>query len=71
MERMVDAQPLKQRAFTEVAEPCMGLVFIISIMAAVFNMFVCVLDHFLFRFFFFFVVCNFFFFSLFKMNRFD
>lgn len=47
-ERKVDTQPLKQRAFTEVAEPCMGLVFIISIMAAVFNMFVCVLDHFLF-----------------------
>lgn len=52
MERTVDVQPLKQRAFTEVAEPCMGLVFIISIMAAVFNMFVCVLDHFLFLFLF-------------------
>lgn len=45
-----DAQPLKQQALAEVAEPCMGLVFIISIMAAVFNMFVCVLDHFLFHF---------------------
>lgn len=66
MERKVDAQPLKQQAFTEVAEPCMGLVFIISIMAAVFNMFVCVLDHFLFLFF---VVCNFF--SPFEMNQFD
>lgn len=52
--------------------PRMGLVFIISIMAAVFNMFVCVLDHFLFFFFFlFFVACNFFFFSSFKTNQFD
>lgn len=64
MERKVDAQPLKQWAFTEVAEPCMGLVFIISIMAAVFNIFV-FLDHFQFFCFgffllFFFVVCNFF-----------
>lgn len=35
-ERKVDAQPLKQRAFTEVAEPALhGACFIISIMAAV------------------------------------
>ena len=61
--------PSNKQAVTEVAEPRMGLVFIISIMAAVFNMFVCVLDHFLFLFFPFFVACNFFFF--FKTNQFD
>lgn len=54
MERKVDAQPLKQRAFTEVAEPCMGLVFIISLMAAVFKMFVCVVRSFSVSFLFFF-----------------
>lgn len=50
MERKFDAQPLKPQTFMEGAEACVGLVFIISIMAAVFNMFVCVLDHFLFQF---------------------
>lgn len=40
MERKVDAQPLEWEAFTEAAEPCIGPVFIISTMAAVFNTFV-------------------------------
>lgn len=68
MEKKVYAQPLKQQAFTEVAKPCMGLVFIVSIMAAVFNLFVFVF--WIIFFFILFVVFNFFF-SSFKMNQFD
>lgn len=46
----------KREALSEVADPCTALFFIISVTAAVFNMFVCVLDHFLFHFF---GACNF------------
>lgn len=73
MEREVDAQPLGQRAFAEVAEPRMGPVFIISTMAAVFNMFVlCVWIIFCFVFCsLWFFLFNFFYYKPFIMNRFD